>query len=182
MLNWLKSLIRQTGNDQPVTVRPSDLLDGYKALETGNSYFLSNRFSYALPHYDKAIELGVPEAYVKRAICLQNLQYHFDALIDFDYAISISPEDCNYYFMRAWSRIALRMNEEAIADIKRAITLSRVGNERNRVYDEASIQSTGRSITETYEQGLSGIEAIADLNVTLTQMNRPLEVNRRPTS
>ena len=60
-----------------------------------------------------------------RGSCLQSLEWHLDAIDDFTKAISLEPENCNFYFQRAMSKIACGDQQGFLVDIKEAIRLSR---------------------------------------------------------
>lgn len=75
------------------------LFEGYDFYELGKSHFLKKEFDKAITYLDKAIERGVTElSFSLRAECLQELDYHLDAIDDFDIAISMDKNDCNLFF------------------------------------------------------------------------------------
>jgi tetratricopeptide (TPR) repeat protein len=160
MISWFKSLFK-TKPSETEQFESSGLQEGLHALHEGDRLKLSKHFDEALAFYDKAIERQIGEGHNGRAVCLQALSYHIDALSDFDKAIHFSPGDCNIYFMRAWSRIRLGDNDGAISDMHKAIELSKVKNELNRIYNEYSTKNGENSIHDLYVADLPAIEAIA---------------------
>lgn len=181
MVSWLKSFFG--AKDSAVSnFNSSNLQEGLYALHEGTKFLLLKDFETALPYFDKTIEYDVEEGYKQRAICLQALSYHIDALADFDKAIQLSPEDCNIYFMRALSKVQLGDNDGAIFDMHTAIRLSQVKNEINRVYNEARIKNGEGSLHDFYTLNLSGIAAMAKLNDQMRKYNRriPYTSLRRP--
>ncbi len=82
-----------------------------------------------------------------RASCLQGLKYHYDAIEDFDKAIQLSPKDCNNYFTRSVSKGAVLDYEGQVADLEKAIELSRIKNDLNKVYDEKVKKNGHNGIT-----------------------------------
>lgn len=163
MISWLKSLFRAK-DTQLVASDSGNFHEGMQAMLQGNKYFLTNDFNTALPYYEQAIQSNIPDGYNQRAMCLQALNYHAEALPDFDKAIEASPQDCNIYYMRAMSRIKLRDNTGAISDMRAAIELSQVDNEMNRVYNEGRIKDGGLPLHDYYTLQLQGIEVMAMLN------------------
>ena len=68
--------------------------------------------------------------------------YDYDAIDDFDESILLSPNDCNKYFSRSLSKLALLHYQGAISDIEQAIEISKIDNEHNRIFND-----------QAYEQG-----------------------------
>jgi tetratricopeptide (TPR) repeat protein len=182
MLSWLKSVFGTKVSEISIS-DSSNLLEGSAAFNEGNKYFLSKDFEKALPYYDKTIQNNIEEGYNQRAMCLQALKYHIDALADFDNAIEISPQDCNIYYMRSLSRVQLDDNSGAISDVHKAIELSQVKNEINRVYNEGRIKNGESSLHDFYTLHLQAIEGMARLNELVKKLNRPIPYTslRRPT-
>jgi tetratricopeptide (TPR) repeat protein len=182
MFSWFKSFFG--AKDSEISASDSsNFHEGLEAFNEGNRYFFSKDFNTALPYYDTAIQNNIEEGYDQRAMCLQALNYHVDALSDFDRAIELSPQDCNIYFMRAMSRIKLRDNAGAVSDMRAAIELSQVKNERNRAYNEGRIKNGESPLHDFYTLHLQGIEVMASLNEQMKRLNRPIPYDsfRRPT-
>jgi tetratricopeptide (TPR) repeat protein len=70
---------------------------------------------------------------------LQALNYHLDAIADFDYGLIVEPQDCNLYFGRAISKEAIGDYNGALSDIDKAIEFSKLENITNQQYNERLI-------------------------------------------
>lgn len=163
MFSWFRSLF----GAKNVEIAAADSLnfhEGLEAMDEGNACFLAKDFNAALAHYDKAIEEHIQDGYNQRAICLQALNRHLEALNDFDRAIAASPQDCNIYFTRAVSRIKVCDNAGAICDMRIAVELSQVKSELNNIYNEARIKSGEFPLHDFYTIQLLGIESLARFN------------------
>lgn len=163
MISWLKSLFGSK-NSELAASDSSNFHEGMEAMMEGDKYFLAKDFNTALPYYDQAIQSNIPDGYNQRAMCLQALDYHTEALPDFDKAIELSPQDCNIYFMRSISRIKLCDNTGAISDARAAVELSQVDSEMNRVYNEEKIKNGWFSLHDFYTLHLQGTEVMARIN------------------
>ena len=181
MFSWFKSVFGTKGSEVSIS-DSSNLLEGSAAFNEGNEYFLSKDFEKALPYYDKAIQNNIEEGYNQRAMCLQALNYHIDALDDFDNAIELSSQDCNIYYMRSLSRVQLGDNSGAISDMNKAIELSQVKIEMNRAYNEGRTKNGESSLHDFYTLNLQAIEGMARLNEQMKRLNRPVPYTslRRP--
>lgn len=120
--------------------------DGFDFFSKGKNCYLNRQTSEALSYLDRALEYGFEEnfsydaskLYDLRAGCLQELEYHYDAINDFDKSISLEPNDCNKYFLRSISKGAILDCEGEVADLEKAIQLSKVDNALNREYNDAA--------------------------------------------
>ena len=148
---------------------------GYSAFEAGKKYFLNNQFSEAIEQFDKAIENDfLDETFSLRGLCLQGLDFDFDAIEDFTKAISRSPKDCNLYFVRSLSKSAVRDFDGSVADLKSAIYLSKENCELNRAYDDEAKKMGHRyGVTSMYEMRLSRVEM--DLKFEIEENERYLK-------
>ena len=102
----------------------------------------------ALLLLDKAIECGVTQAYSGRAFTLQGLEFHYDAIDDFNKAIEYSKNDANLYFGRGHSRKIIADYESAVSDLRIAVELIKEDNELNNIYIEQS-KKAGQVSPET---------------------------------
>lgn len=133
----------------------SNYSKGWKMYGAGKTLLFSKtsntkEMSDALVLFDKAIEYGVQEAYGDRAFCLQGLEYHFNAIFDFDVAILSDKIDANLYYGRSHSKMIIMDYDGSIEDMKTAIELSKVKNKLNIEYDD-EIKKTGwKSATSFY--------------------------------
>jgi tetratricopeptide (TPR) repeat protein len=112
-------------------------LEGYAAYVEGKKQYPDGDDEIALTLFDMAIDLGVKEVglFSCRGGCLQALDYHLDAIDDFNSAIALDPEDANLYFQRAISKSGAGDIDGAISDIESAVVLSKIVSELNREYD-----------------------------------------------
>lgn len=118
-------------------------------------YYEEKRDEEALSLYDKVIISGISEAYIHRAFCLQNLKYHFEAIEDFNRGIQLEPENANHYFGRSNSKSGIGDFEGQISDLRKAIELSRIKSETNRINDLGAKAQRFESSTELYESNLN---------------------------
>lgn len=96
--------------------------EGQIHLEKGKQLYLSNQFQDALLYLDNAINLGFDnEVYAIRGNCLQKLDYHYNAIEDFDKAIETNPFEFSIYYSRALSKKAILDFTGQIEDLHNAI-------------------------------------------------------------
>lgn len=141
--------------------------EGYDAYEFGKDFLKYKQDEKALQCFDIAIENGFKdEIYSLRGISLQSLDYHYNAIEDFDKAILSSPNDCNLYYLRASSKHAILDSSGAIADIEKAIELSKEDNELNRNYNKGAIEMGYKNgSTEIYENYLNTLIFLEDTGI-----------------
>ena len=83
---------------------------------------MSNRFQDALSHLNMAINSGFEQGvYVLRGNCFQKLDYHYNAIEDFDKAIETDPLEFSIYYNRAVSKRAILDFTGHIEDLHNAI-------------------------------------------------------------
>ena len=117
---------------------------------------------------DKAINCGIIEAYGDRAFTLQLLNFHYDAIDDFNKAIEeCNCFDSNLYFGRANSKQGIEDYDGAISDLTKALEYSKDDNERNREYS----LMLGYSITLFYEMHLNLMHQSKDLAQAFKELN-----------
>jgi tetratricopeptide (TPR) repeat protein len=118
--------------------------ESFDFFQKGKEFYFSQRKEAALLHFDKAFESDFIENfptdaitfYDLRASCLQALGYDYDAIDDFDKSILLAPDDCNKYFSRSLSKLAILDYQGAISDIEQAIEVSKIDNEHNRMFND----------------------------------------------
>ncbi|OFY84536.1 MAG: hypothetical protein A3F72_14115 [Bacteroidetes bacterium RIFCSPLOWO2_12_FULL_35_15] len=151
------------GNQEYKPQKTSDFYDGLEAYHKARKIFYSKddkerKVSIALLLFDLAIEYGVHEASADRAFCLQEMDFHYDSIQDFDNSICRCKNDANLYFGRGNSKHCIADFEGAIEDLSLAIELSKKDNELNKLYNDAEFIKTGyKSITQLYELHLVAI-------------------------
>ncbi|WP_264524236.1 tetratricopeptide repeat protein [Flavobacterium sp. N502536] len=96
--------------------------EGSAHLERGRQFYLSNQFQDALLHLNIAINSGFDQGvYALRGNCLQKLDYHYNAIEDFDKAIETDPLEFSIYYNRAVSKRAILDFTGHIEDLHNAI-------------------------------------------------------------
>ena len=117
-------------------------------FKKGKQSYFNKQIDEALNYFDLAFENGFVgnckndmfELYDLRARCLQELGFEYDAIENFDKAISFSPHDCNEYYARSLSKAAILDFEGEIADLEKANELSKADTILNRAYNEEAIK------------------------------------------
>jgi tetratricopeptide (TPR) repeat protein len=159
----------------------TNLLEGIGFFEAGKKHFMEGKNQEALDCFDKAIKNGVEdEVYELRAMCLQALDFHLDAIDDFNKAISLSPENANSYFMRSLSESRTGDVEACISDLESAVRLSKIDNEANRILNEGAKETGRNSVTDFYNSYLFK-ESNLPLPEALRQKNKEKYSARRKT-
>ena len=164
-MSWLSNFLKKKENEVTSTINNSEShtkWEGYELFEMGKQCYINGQANEALNYFDLAVENGFEEnfkfdtwkLYDMRAACLQELEYHYDAIKDFNKTISLSPGDCNKYFSRSISKGAILDFEGEIADLMRAIELSKENTEQNRVYNNAAKKMGHSSATGMYQFSL----------------------------
>ena len=101
-------------------------LDMAEALaQRGFGHYTNNRYRYAFPDLDKAIELD-PEnhlAWWTRAMSKKFMGQHDKSIADFDEALRIKPDDAETYMHRGGAFYGGGLFERAIEDYDRAIAI-----------------------------------------------------------
>lgn len=148
--------------------------DNYKSYEEGVKLFINDNFEDALICFDNAIKSGSykQNVFEFRGICLQKLQYHYDAINDLNKAISFFTDDCNLFYIRHISYTAIADPIKANSDIERAIELSRLKTDKNRSYNISAINMGHSSLTKMYEIYAMSLQVILD---RLNNYNEQLE-------
>jgi tetratricopeptide (TPR) repeat protein len=153
MKNWLTSLFSSKSRiDQP---KQSNFMDGWSAYQRGKELLLikekaKENNEEALLLFDKAIECGINDAFFERAFCLQGLDYHYDAVEDFNQAILNVKEDANLYFSRGHSKKIIADYEGAISDLKKAVELSELPTRLNEEYNDEMIKLGWKSASQYF--------------------------------
>ena len=86
--------------------------------------------------------------------CQQALLKHTDAIKSFNQAILSDPKDCNLYFLRSNSLVALSDFKGHVKDIEKAIELSKEDNEINNSYHESAKEQGYENVTTLYTMQL----------------------------
>ena len=150
--------------------------DSFDFFQKGQDSYFSRQTNEALSYFDKAFEYGFAEnfpseatkIYDFRAGCLQELDFHYDAINDFDKSILLSSNDCNKFFSRSVSKGAVLDFEGEVADLERAIELSKVDNELNREYND-----------EAQKQGYKNVAGMYQMRLVMAKMNLDSEIKDR---
>jgi tetratricopeptide (TPR) repeat protein len=142
--------------------------DGLLFFKKGQQSYLNRQTEEALLYLEKSFKSGFGERFPSEennlhdmlAFCLQELDYHYDAINHFDKSIALG--DCNKYFSRSISKGAVLDYEGEIADLEKAIELSKIHTVINREYNEEARK-------QGYMNGAAGIFEVrlAMANITL---------------
>ncbi|WP_264537464.1 tetratricopeptide repeat protein [Flavobacterium sp. N1736] len=107
-------------------------------FEKGKELYFANQFQEAIIHFDNAITSGLYyEAYKLKGNCLQKLDYHYNAIEDFDKAIEANPLDFSNYYSRAVSKKAILDFTGQIEDLHNAIYYYR----KNSILENSILRS-----------------------------------------
>ena len=179
-MNWLAKLLGKKKTPElsaEEKEQSQKKWDGFDFFQKGQDCYFNRQTNEALSYFEKAFEYGFAETfpseatklYDLRAGCLQELNFHYDAINDFDKSIILSSNDCNKYFSRSTSKGAILDFEGAVADLEKAIELSKIDNELNREYnDEAQKQG--------YKNGAAGMFV---MRLAMAKMDLDSEVKDR---
>lgn len=180
-MSWFsKFFIKKTNQNahryKQLFARKKESLDYFEKGE--ESYFDKDK-NQALLYFDKSLASGFAEffenrlatLYDLRAGCLQELEFHFNAIRDFDKSISLSQNDCNKYFCRSQSKLSILDYEGAVLDLQKAIEVSRIDNEHNRIFNEqANEQGYKNGAADFYQLSLQ--RAKMDLHSDLENLQK----------
>jgi cyanophycin synthetase len=97
-------------------------MDGVGDYELGGEHDSAGRAEQAIPHYERALALGLPDELVPRcmlqlASSLRNAGRPEDAMRVFDDAIESHPEDAALPLFRAFLLADLGRDREALVDV-----------------------------------------------------------------
>ncbi len=180
-MKWFSNLFKrklQNNTNSDKEELNSKWLIGYNAFKKGKQCYLNNKIIEALHYFDLAIDnrFLIDDIYSLRGGCLQLLNYHYDAIDDFDNAITLYLRDCNIYFMRSVSKGYILDYEGQIADLEKAIKLSMEDNELNKIYHELAKENGYKDMTRKMQIDLE----IAQINFEMEIKNKELEMNGSP--
>lgn len=167
-----------------------------RAFEKGKQHYLAEevkgtgtaQIQLALECFDEAIGLGFEGGgiHASRGSCLQSLEFHLDAIDDFNKAISLNPQDSNLYFMRSVSKGAAGDLGGRIADLQEALRVSEIENETNKIYHAWAQELGYKNITAKYNYDLLHAKVAFEEHVAEEQSRKtsggdlsPDLVNRR---
>ncbi len=131
---------------------------GLKLIEQGREFCINKKDNEALECFNTAIELGVRTyyPYSMRASCLCSLGRYLESIVNYDTAISLSPNLAQEYHGRSIAKSFIKDHEGCISDLKEAIRLSKEDNENNRWWNNYSKNTRGvNTATEIYEEELA---------------------------
>ena len=161
-MNWLSKIFakkKETEISDEEKKQSKKKLEGLMAFEKGQEYFFNQQMNEALVLFDRAIECGFVENYTYdagklyeyRGGCLDGLEFHYDAIDDYDKSILLDPYDCNKYLLRSVTKGWIMDYEGEIADLKKAIEVSKVDNELNRDYNDEAQMKGYKKISDMYQ-------------------------------
>jgi len=96
--------------------------DGEREYELGGEHDSAGRADEAIPHYERALELGLPDALVPRCLLqlassLRNLERIDEALAVYDEAIARFPDDAALPLFRAFALADAGRDREALVGV-----------------------------------------------------------------
>lgn len=161
----------KTEEKREISLEERKRIDLSYAYSRGIELTRKRKYEEALSELDMAIKGGVGAVrYNFRALCLQALDFHDEAIEDFDRAISLEPKDCNLYFCRGMSKRDTGDFDGCIADIKTAIRLSELGSKVNDDYKKhAKEMGWPDGHTSFYEFQLLSTESMKNMDKELRQ-------------
>ena len=100
-------------------------------IELGNIFMDCEAYLIALEHFNKAISLSylpvnenrLIEAYDLRGQTKRFLGMYIESIIDYSKAIELDPKDSYLYFFRGMSYEYLKLNEQALKNMKISLKL-----------------------------------------------------------
>jgi tetratricopeptide (TPR) repeat protein len=172
-MNWFSKLFikKSQQNLHADKQQSSRKRESLNYFEKGQEKYFNKEKSEALLYFDKSLEYGFADffenqattLYDLRAGCLQELEFHYDAINDYNKSISLSKNDCDKYFCRSRSKLAILDYEGAILDIEKAIEVSMIDNEHNRIFnDQAHEQGYKNGAADFYQLGLQRVKMDLD--------------------
>jgi hypothetical protein len=126
---WRRPKTRQQStvsqSDTPATGQKR-WLQGGKEFKEGMEYFRNKELDRALQSFDSAIENGYCDrVYGPRGICVQSLDFNFDAIDDLDKAIAAEPYDSNLWHVRSMAKGSVGDFSGQTSDLNEAIRIAR---------------------------------------------------------
>ena len=140
-------------------------LDGFDAFQKGRDLYFKRRIQEALDCFDEAIDCGYVEdadVYAMRGGCLQSLNFHLDAIDDFDRSIALESENSLTFFDRSLSKGATRDFRGQVSDLQEAIRLAGIDNEYTRSHDAHARETGYKNSAHYYEMEM--VRAKLDLD------------------
>lgn len=161
-MNWFSNLFKKNTVSKSLADKSESEWQTYINYAAGEQKFFNEDWKNALYYFDRSIENGhyKDDIFEFRGTCLQALGYDFDAIKDFDKAIYFFPTNCNLYYFRSISKQTILDYEGAISDIKKAIELSKLDNNLNKIYNENAINNGFKNgVVGMYEIALYGAKS-----------------------
>ncbi len=96
--------------------------DAEREYELGGEHDSAGRAEEAIPHYERALVLGLPDALVPRALVqlgssLRNVGRNDEAIALFDDAVARFPDDAALRLFRAFALATGGRDREALVDV-----------------------------------------------------------------
>jgi tetratricopeptide (TPR) repeat protein len=93
-----------------------------REYELGGEHDSAGREEEAIPHYERALELGLPEELVPRALLqlgssLRNVGRNDEAIALFDDAVARYPDDAALRLFRAFALATAGRDRDALVDV-----------------------------------------------------------------
>ncbi|OXA82108.1 hypothetical protein SAMN05444397_101850 [Flavobacterium aquidurense] len=137
----------------------------FENLEKARKFYLANKYEEALVCLSTFSNSDAhPEAYKLKGDCLQRMDFHYNAIEDFDKAIETNPLEFSNYYSRAVSKKAILDFTGQIEDLHNAIYY----------YNKSAVLK--RSVLRAFESDLLS----AKMNIETLAKNAS-EITRTPT-
>lgn len=162
-MKWLRNLFKtNVTQNSPYDEKTALKWKGFDFYVVGKENYLKRNSEEALRNFDLAVEQGfignfkseLLNFYDMRGRCLQELEYHYAAITDFDVTIDLSPDDANGYYSRSLSKSAILDHNGAVIDLEKAVSLSKRRNELNHAYDNEAQKMGHESAEEMFKSWL----------------------------
>lgn len=153
-MNWFFKIFKLNTATTNLPVSKNISYSSFEKYKKGEKLYQEKKYKEALECYDKALSSGYNNSYGEifksRAFCLQEFDFHYDAILDFDKAIELLKTDCHLYYTRAISKCAVLDYLGQYEDLTKAYELAQEDNEQNKDYDK-------KALGMGYSNGVRGV-------------------------
>lgn len=174
-ITWIQNYFKKKDFNGKIIRQSTTGFSGKDYFEKGFKYYKESAFiegegwqqkkkkldQLAIECFDNALKKGyeTSKLFALRADCLDYLGYHFNAIEDYNKALSMNPTEgvANGYWRRAMIKHTIFDFEGSRNDIITAITLSQNDNEDNRYWNEHAKSIGFNTSTELYKWDLEWI-------------------------
>ncbi len=128
-------------------------MDGHAHFKQAKLHYIHKEPLKSIQTANLAFACGftTPELYAIRGSALQQLEWHYDAIDDFDKLCALEPEDCNNFFQRAMSKVSVGDQVGFLKDVEEAIRLSQIDSPSTRFHNAGAREMGRDSVTTMYQ-------------------------------